>query len=83
LPGVEKARKIYQEVIDEGNNILETGMRDLRRNAREYICADKRAYLTMESAKRAFTRYKRATKNWMPQVPYRCDVCKKWHLTKK
>ena len=51
--------------------------------AREYICADKRAYQTMESAKRAFTRYKKSAKNWIPQVPYRCDVCKKWHLTKK
>ena len=27
-------KKIYQEVIDEGNNIFETGMCDLRRNVR-------------------------------------------------
>jgi len=27
-------RNIYQEIIDEGNNILETGMGDLRRNVR-------------------------------------------------
>ena len=52
-------------------------------DARAYKCADKRAFSTAKEANRAFTGYVRNNKNWIPCVPYKCDVCGMWHLTKR
>lgn len=52
-------------------------------DAQSVKCGDKKAYPSRTAANHAFTWYRKNNKNWVAQVPYRCDICKKWHLTKK